>query len=343
MKNEKNLTGKRSDNMASNSQTMNINDFVTAFLTDHKDSESSLVDEWNTDEVQVAFTAVVVKAMKAVSRKSSGKKKDKNKPKRGSSAYIFFCGEERANVKTDNPDMSAKEVVAELGARWNQLKLDDEDEIARLQGLASLDKERYLKEMETYEPPADDSDDDEKKPKKKKKTTKRKGPKRGKSAYLFFCEQERKRLKEDEPDLPPKEVTAKMGVAWQELKTDDDRSDEMTVFTDLAAADKARYLEEKENWVDSDDDAGEKPVKKAPKTVAKKKASTKTDEKKPTKKATSSGKKKSGIQMFSTHHRAEVKEENPDMKAGEVTKELSRMWKELDATEKKEWTAKGKE
>jgi hypothetical protein len=255
--------------MASNSQIMNINNFVSEFLETHQGSET-LLEDWNSDEVQSALSAVVVKAMKKVSRKS---KKDKNKPKRGSSAYIIFCGEERGNVIIDNPEMTAKEIVKELGARWTKLKLDNEDEITRLNGLSEIDKERYRTEMETYEPPVDDSGDDEPKKKKKKKQT---GPKRGKSAYLFFCEKERKSIKDDEPDLPPKEVTIKLGHAWQELK-DEDRADEMSVFTDLAAKDKARYAEEKENWENSDveDDHKPKKVPKAKKEATKKAASKK--------------------------------------------------------------------
>jgi hypothetical protein len=262
----------RSDNMASNSQIMNINNFVSEFLETHQGSET-LLEDWNSDEVQSALSAVVVKAMKKVSRKS---KKDKNKPKRGSSAYIIFCGEERGNVIMDNPEMSAKEIVKELGARWTKLKLDNEDEITRLNGLSEIDKERYRTEMETYEPPVDDGSGDDDKPKKKKKK-KQTGPKRGKSAYLFFCEKERKSIKDDEPDLPPKEVTIKLGHSWQELKEDEDRADEMSVFTDLAAKDKARYVEEKENWENSDVEDDHKP-KKVPK--AKKEATKKATSKK---------------------------------------------------------------
>jgi hypothetical protein len=259
--------------MDSNTQIVNINNFVSTFLETQKDGlkTETLLEEWNSDEVQSALSAVVAKAMKKVSRK---RKKDKNKPKRGSSAYIIFCGEHRPVVANDNPDMSAKEIVRELGACWTRLKLADKDEITRLNGLAEIDKERYLKEMETYEPPADDGDDDDDKTKKTKKK-KQAGPKRCKSAYLFFCEKERKSIKEDDPALQPKEVTTKLGEAWQELKKDEDRADEMSVFTDLADEDKARYIEEKENWENIDGEDEEKPKKAAPKKAAPKKAAPK--------------------------------------------------------------------
>ena len=77
-----------------------------------------------------------------------------NAPKRGKSAYIFFCAEERPKIKEANPDWKATEVTYELGARWKKLvaskKKDDVARVAKLNKKASDDKARYLNEMEAY-------------------------------------------------------------------------------------------------------------------------------------------------------------------------------------------------
>ncbi|AHL67627.1 high mobility group protein-like protein [Chloriridovirus anopheles1] len=42
------------------------------------------------------------------------------------SSYFLFCEDERPKVKKDHPDFSTKEVTAECGKRWNELKLNDQ-------------------------------------------------------------------------------------------------------------------------------------------------------------------------------------------------------------------------
>lgn len=43
------------------------------------------------------------------------------------SSYILFCQDERGNVKEAFPHMKTKEITAELGKRWNELKLNNPD------------------------------------------------------------------------------------------------------------------------------------------------------------------------------------------------------------------------
>ena len=50
-----------------------------------------------------------------------------------------------------------------------------------------------------------------------------------------------------------------------------------------------------------------------------------------------SGKKMNGYTHFCSLNRASVKEDNPEMSATEITKELARQWKELDEEEQNEW------
>ena len=46
--------------------------------------------------------------------------KDPNAPKRARSNYIFFCINNREKIKESNPEMSAKEVIQELGNKWKK-------------------------------------------------------------------------------------------------------------------------------------------------------------------------------------------------------------------------------
>ena len=85
----------------------------------------------------------------AKAAKKAKKVKDPNAPKRGKSAYLWFCAEKRAELKTAKPDILAKDVMKELGAMW-ALEADK----ARYEAQAAADKVRYTLEMETYVPPA---------------------------------------------------------------------------------------------------------------------------------------------------------------------------------------------
>ena len=93
----------------------------------------------------------------------------------------------------------------------------------------------------------------------------------------------------------------------------------MEKYTKLAAEDKARC--EIKVAVESTDDE----LVEEDKPVAKK------SDTKPKKKMT-------GYTHFCQLTRESVKEDTPEMKATEVTKELARLWKELSDEDKKEWS-----
>merc|ERR1711934_578928 len=86
-----------------------------------------------------------------------GKKKDPAAPKRGKSAYIFFCNDIRARITEENKDLKMTELSKLMGLEWK--KLDDEGK-QKYKEMAKKDKERYAKEMESYTPPADDVPDE---------------------------------------------------------------------------------------------------------------------------------------------------------------------------------------
>jgi hypothetical protein len=182
-------------------------------------------------------------------------------------------------------------------------------------------------------------------------------PKRGKSSYLFFCADNRSKVKAElGEDAKATEVTAALGVKWNELKNSTKASDKKKVqkYEAEAQEDKERYEAEISQYDPPSDEEimNAKKSKKLPaekkttekKTTEKKTSEKKTSEKKTSEKKTSekktSEKKTSGYSLFCKEHRAEVKEDNPEMSAQEITKILAGMWKDLEEDEQAEWKTK---
>jgi hypothetical protein len=151
----------------------------------------------------------------------------------------------------------------------------------------------------------------------------------------------RPQVKEELGEEGKSSIMAELGKRWKLLKEDDDRAEELAEYTKMAADDKARYEDEKENGKSAE------PVQEKPKKQAKKvEEEVETDDEKPTPKKQKktddekkeSPKKKTGYAYFCSHNREGVKTDNPDMKAQDVTRELARLWKELTKDEQKEWS-----
>jgi len=317
--------------------------FVAKFLSDNGSDE--LVDKWNTQENIEAFNVVVAKGVK----NSSDKKiKDPNKPKRGKSAYIFFCAKKREEAKKRlGEGAKATDVTFELGKLWNALKEStktaDKKLLSALEAEAAEDKARYNEEINDYVAPSDEQLTAIASMKKGKKTSDKdpNSPKRGKSAYIFFCAAMRPQVKEELGEEGKSLIMAELGKRWKELKEDGDRADELSEYTKMAADDKTRYEDEKEN---------SQPTEKQDKKAVEQE-DVSTDEEKVTKKKAvpkkeeseekASPKKKSGYIYFCKHNREGVKTENPSMKAQDITRTLAALWKELTKEEQKEWKRVG--
>ena len=173
-------------------------------------------------------------------------KKDPNRPKRPKSAYLFFCADVREAVKAELDDPSAKNVMAELGVKWAELKEGAKKDYEKYAKMAEEDKERYSAEMAEYTPPSGDeaeevvpkkrapakkakSDDEgegegegegEAKP-KAKKDVEDKPAKKKVTGYVLFCQDFRAEVKEDNPDLAQVEVTKLLAGMWKALPEDE--------------------------------------------------------------------------------------------------------------------------
>lgn len=79
---------------------------------------NSFNDQWLSDE----FQKKLKKVFKNKREKTASDTDDKVKKH---SPYIQFCMEERPEMKKSYPEMSAKEITAKLGEKWNEYKEND--------------------------------------------------------------------------------------------------------------------------------------------------------------------------------------------------------------------------
>ena len=334
-----------------------FNKFVLSFLKDTSDS-NNINELWMASDVQKQVKSLCASAAGSQGRKN----KDPNAPKRGKSGYLFFCSENRDAVKASLGENSkATDVTKELGLRWNALKESkkpaDKKILAIYEKAAADDKARYQSEKSEYTPPnVEDSDDNSKRRRGKRKSAK-KGPKRAKSGYLYFCEERRDQLKAANPSLKSTEITSELGRLWNELKADSSRAAQLAKYENNAANDKQRYESEKsdnvdevkqkntkvapkkakkEDVVEDDEDVVEDeapPVKKG-KVVPAKSAPAKSA---PAPVKETPAKKLNGYQKYCESRRPELKANHPNDKPADITKKLSDEWKSFSKDDKQKW------
>ena len=347
--------------MSSITQTQNMTNEVTTYFMNFMENSKALIDDdaydalkslWmrkpNQTLLGEAFSSIEKPTRRSTGRtNSSGKKvKDPNKPKRGNSAYIFFCKDKREEVKDSMTDSTPRTVTKELGARWNTAKAAGE--ISKYEKMAKDDKVRYQDEMADYTPPTEDewAELTAKTKKKSKKKKKRTGPKRACSSYIFFCKEMRATIKEENPTIESKEIMKELGVRWNTAKT----AGEVEKWVKMAADDKVRYKEESESESEVEE-AEEKPQKKSLKRKATKEVELEEEvveeevveeevvvEKKKSKKKSSKKKKKKVLAM--KYWKEQVGEEiakECGLTGSELTKEFSKRWKALGKGGKAKW------
>lgn len=79
-----------------------------------------------------------------------------------------------------------------------------------------------------------------------KKAKKPDGPKKPKSGFMFYSQERRVTLKEEQPTLKITDASKVIGAEWKAF-TDTDKQK----YQDLAEADRKRYAEEKEAKAES--------------------------------------------------------------------------------------------
>jgi len=221
-----------------------IVNYITNLISSCQDED--FINLWESEEKDKVMEMIKEDLEKKSSKK---KKKDKNAPKKNVSKWILFSKAERPKVKKDFPDMPPKEVMGELAKRWKIAQKDDEA-MEEFRILAEEDKKRYEEEKKNYVPNVDEESEEGKNVKNGKKKCKKAKvpgqPKKSKSSWLFFCDEERKKLKDEEDAPKGKEVLSELASRWKVLKENGGKKYEK--FEDMAKKDKERYLQEMKNW-----------------------------------------------------------------------------------------------
>jgi len=312
-----------------------ICNYLKSFMTSIHEDEGDLqtaIDALDGEEFLKGLNNLIKSNTSNTSNSKKKTTKDKNAPKRARSSYIYFCMETRTQIKTENPEMNSKDVTRTMGTQWKSMTEKEKKPFTKQ---ALDDKERNKTEMESYVP----SDGEDKPKRKAKNSKKKKGAKRASSAYLFFCSEKRAGIKEmllneakenseedEEVKVSSPDVTRALGKAWQDCKNREQ-------YDVLAAADKARFLKEKEEWVNEDEDEDEEDKieeKKVDKKV--KKGGNKV------KKVTSEEKtiirKTNGYIKYLKDRQMNIREENPTWKESKINSVISTEWIGLEPDER---------
>jgi hypothetical protein len=221
---------------------------VVEFISEYGNDD--MLKQWNDNET---------KFKKLFKQKDT--KKAKGGPKKSKSSYMFFCDDERQKLKTENLDLSNKEIISTLAARWKTFK-EDPKNVSRLEHytkLAEQDKQRYETERENYVPEVSSEEGVKKKRKKSNSDVKK-----NKSSYMFFCAEERSKIIESMPELNNKQIITELGSRWKTLK--ESNPGEVARYESLAKDDKERYTREKGS---SSEKVEEAPKEELPKTKKK--------------------------------------------------------------------------
>jgi len=164
-----------------------------------------------------------------------GRGGDPNKPKGRMSAYAYFvqtCREEHKK-KHPNEQVVFAEFSRKCADRWKTMS---DKEKQRFHQLAEKDRKRYEGEMSNYKPPKGEK-------RKRKKAKDPNAPKRALSAFFWFCNDERPKVKESMPEASVGEVAKELGRRWNAIS-----SDVKQKYEALAAKDKARYEKEMKGY-----------------------------------------------------------------------------------------------
>ncbi|XP_071452752.1 high mobility group-T protein isoform X1 [Hetaerina americana] len=155
------------------------------------------------------------------------------KPRGRMTAYAFFVQTCREEHKKRHPDENVvfAEFSRKCAERWKGM-VDKEKK--RFHEMADDDKKRYEAEMKDYKPPKG-----EKRGKKRKQFKDPNAPKRSLSAFFWFCNDERPKVKATNPEYGVGDIAKELGRKWSDADPDT-----KSKYEAMAEKDKARYDKE---------------------------------------------------------------------------------------------------
>lgn len=151
------------------------------------------------------------KVKNAKNSKTAAKPKvDPNRPKAPLSSYMRFVSAKRPQIKEENPGAGIGDIAKVAGKMWKEI---DAEEKSIYEKAYQKDKKAWLKKMEDYEPPAGFAGS--KRPKKDPNA-----PKKPMTAYFAWMNENRSRIKEDNPSATLGEVAKIAGKEWRDVDPD---------------------------------------------------------------------------------------------------------------------------
>lgn len=155
------------------------------------------------------------------------------KPRGRMSAYAFFVQTCREEHKKQHPEENVQfaEFSRQCADRWKTMS---EKEKQRFHDLAGKDKERYDIEMQGYVPPPGSGRRAKRARGRKMKDPNK--PKRALSAFFYYANEERPKVRSLNPDFSVGEVAKELGRQWNEMS-----ETEKAPYEKQAEEDRARY------------------------------------------------------------------------------------------------------
>jgi len=158
--------------------------------------------------------------------------KEKGKPKGAMTAYACFVQVIREEHKKKHPDEQIvfSEFSKKCAEKWKTMSAKEKK---RFEEMAATDKQRFVRENTTWE----STQSGGKTGKKRKHQKDPNAPKRSISAFFFFCDEERPKVREIHPEWRVGDIAKEMSKRWEACPN-------KPKFEALAASDKARYERE---------------------------------------------------------------------------------------------------
>lgn len=178
------------------------------------------------------------------------------KPKGRTTSYAFFVSVCRDEHKKLHPDETVQfaEFSRQCSERWKTMS---EKEKGKFHEMADTDKERHTKEMANWTPPPGETKGRRaRRPRGSKKEKDPNKPKRALSAFFYYANDERAKVRASNPDFSVGEVAKELGRQWNELSATEKAPHEKS-----ASDDRARYDEAMKSYKAGE--GFESPAKKA--------------------------------------------------------------------------------
>jgi len=249
--------------------------------------------------------------------------RDPNAPKRNMSAYLLYQNAMREQFKALNPGMTFGQLAKYTSAMYSELPPPEKESWS---ARAEADKERYLQELKSYNPPpgydAIVSAVATKGGHKGKPEKDVNAPKRNVSAYLLYQNAMREQFKRENPGMTFGQLAKYTSHMYKNLT-----ADEKSTWDSRAQQDKARYEAELAAYVPPPGhDARGVLIEEHPPQKRSRRGT----------KDPNAPKRASGAYIFFTNAmRPKVLAEFPGVKFVELGKVLGERWRALSPDEKK--------